>query len=134
MTNDSEWAAKITEPKTNLDKTYHVQVNCLAGGELLTKITRQCTATCNFSEPSRYANLRAKTARLFRHGKKNSWLEITLDEGKNRQIRRLLEALDIQVLRLIRVSIGPLQLHDLKKGSVRQLRAEEKKAIDWALR
>jgi 23S rRNA pseudouridine2605 synthase len=71
---------------------------------------------------------------LLRHGKKNSWLEITLDEGKNRQIRRLLEALSIQVLRLVRVSIGPLELHDLKKGSVRRLRTEEKRAIDRALR
>jgi 23S rRNA pseudouridine2605 synthase len=144
LTNDSEWAAEITEPKTKLDKTYHVQVNCLANEELLTKITRQCAAICsagmhsagmsNFREAAAYANLRVKAARLLRHGKKNSWLEITLDEGKNRQIRRLLEALNIQVLRLIRVSIGPLQLHDLKRGSVRQLRVEEKKAIDLALR
>ncbi len=82
----------------------------------------------NFRETAAYANLRVKAARLLRHGKKkNSWLEITLDKGKNRQIRRLLEALNIQVLRLIRVSIGPLQLHDLKRGSVRQLRVEEKK-------
>jgi len=134
LTNDSEWAAKITAPTSNLDKKYHVQVNCLADGELLAKITGQCAAMGNFSEPNAYANLRAKRARLLRHGNKNSWLEITLDEGKNRQIRRLLEALSIQVLRLVRVSIGPLELHDLKKGSVRRLRAEEKKAIDWALR
>ena len=134
LTNDSEWAAKITDPKSDLEKKYHVQVNCLADGELLAKITRQCAAMCDFGEPTAYRDLRAKTARLLRHGKKNSWLEITLDEGKNRQIRRLLEALSIQVLRLVRVSIGPLELHDLKKGSVRRLRTEEKKAIDRALR
>jgi 23S rRNA pseudouridine2605 synthase len=57
-----------------------------------------------------------------------------LDEGKNRQIRRLLEALGVKVLRLVRVSIGPLELGDLKKGSVRRLTTEEKKALDRALR
>ena len=61
-------------------------------------------------------DLRAKTASLLRHGDKNSWLEITLDEGKNRQIRRLLEALGVRVLRLVRVSIGPLELGNLKRA------------------
>jgi 23S rRNA pseudouridine2605 synthase len=77
--------------------------------------------------------LRAKAARLLRHGSKNSWIEITLDEGKNRQIRRLLEALEVRVLRLVRVSIGPLALGDLKKGSVRRLTPEEKQSFDRAL-
>jgi len=80
------------------------------------------------------ANTCAKGARLLRHGDRNSWLEIILDEGKNRQIRRLFEALDVQVLRLVRVSIEPLELGDLKKGSARRLTAEEKKAIDQVLR
>jgi 23S rRNA pseudouridine2605 synthase len=121
LTNDSEWAAKITEPSTHLEKKYHVQVDCVADDDLLEKITRG-------------ENLRAKNARLLRHGNKNSWLEIALDEGKNRQIRRLLDVLGIKVLRLVRVSIGPLELGDLKKGSVRQLTPEEKKSIDRALR
>jgi 23S rRNA pseudouridine2605 synthase len=59
---------------------------------------------------------------------------MTLDEGKNRQIRRRLEAQGVRVLRLVRVSIGPLELGDLKKASVRRLTAEEKKTIDRALR
>jgi 23S rRNA pseudouridine2605 synthase len=121
LTNDSEWAARITEPSSHLDKKYHVQVDCVAGANLLAKITRG-------------ENLRAKAARLLRHGDKNSWLEITLDEGKNRQIRRLLEALGAKVLRLVRVSIGPLELGNLKKGSVRWLTPEEKESIDRALR
>jgi len=74
--------------------------------------------------------VRAKAAHLLRHGEKNSWLEITLDEGKNRQIRRLLEALGVCVLRLIRVSIGPLRLGDLEKGATRELTPEEKQSID----
>jgi len=126
LTNDSEWAAKITEPASHLDKKYHVQVDCVADADLLARIMRERRVDGE--------QLCAKGALLLRHGDKNSWLEITLDEGKNRQIRRLLEALEVRVLRLVRVSIGPQELGDLKKGSTRRLTAEEKKAIDHALR
>ena len=126
LTNDSKWAAMITEPSTHLDKKYHVQVDCLEDADLLEKITQGRSVASS-------KHLRAKAARLLRHGDKNSWLEITLDEGKNRQIRRLLEALDIRVLRLVRVAIGPLELGDLKKGAVRRLSPEEKKAIDRSM-
>jgi 23S rRNA pseudouridine2605 synthase len=78
--------------------------------------------------------LQALRGRLLRSGAKNCWLEITLDEGKNRQIRRMLATLQIDVLRLVRVSIGPLQLGTLAKGGHRQLTAEEKAALDRAVR
>jgi 23S rRNA pseudouridine2605 synthase len=129
LTNDSEWAAKITEPASHLDKKYHVQVDRVADDDLLARITRGCAVEGDPAE-----HLSAKRARLLRHGEKNSWLEITLDEGKNRQIRRLLEAQGVQVLRLVRVSIGPLELGDLKEGSVRPLTAKEKEEIDRAHR
>ena len=122
LTNDSEWAAKITDPETHLDKVYHVQIDRLADADLLAKIKKGGSADGEL--------LRAKGARLLRRGEKNSWLEIVLDEGKNRHIRRLLQALDVQVLRLVRVSIGPLHLGDLKKGAVRVLTAEEKHTLD----
>jgi len=125
LTNDSEWAAKITDPSSHLDKKYHVQVDRVADADLLAKMTQAPLIAGD--------NLSAKGARLIRSGTKNSWLEITLDEGKNRQIRRLLEALQVRVLRLIRVSIGPLELGDLKKGSVRRLTPREKKSLDEAL-
>ena len=76
--------------------------------------------------------LRARRARLLRAGEKHCWLEIVLDEGKNRQIRRMLAAFDIEVLRLVRVAIGPLQLGQLGKGSFRALTKEEKKLLDRA--
>jgi 23S rRNA pseudouridine2605 synthase len=139
LTNDSEWSAKITEPASHLDKKYHVQVNRVADADLLARIVQSGSAEGepiddNPTEDRPGEDLRARHARILRHGDKNSWLEITLDEGKNRQIRRLLETLDVQVLRLVRVSIGPLELGDLKKGAARRLTAEEKKAIDQALR
>jgi 23S rRNA pseudouridine2605 synthase len=137
LTNDSEWAAKITEPASHLDKKYHVQVDRIADDDLLASITRGCASDSvagDFLEGDTSEHLRAKGARLLRHGEKNSWLEITLDEGKNRQIRRLLEAQGVGVLRLVRVSIGPLELGDLKKSAVRRLTAAEKEEIDRALR
>jgi 23S rRNA pseudouridine2605 synthase len=69
--------------------------------------------------------LSAKSARCVRSGQKNAWLEIVLDEGRNRQIRRLLGAFEIAVLRLIRVSIGPLRLGELAKGQWRALTEQE---------
>ena len=137
LTNDSEWAAKVTEPASHLDKKYHVQVDCVADGDLLARITQGCAADSfdgSFLERNTGEHLRAKRARLLRHGDKNSWLEITLDEGKNRQIRRLLEAQGVRVLRLVRVSIGPLEPGNLKKGSVRRLTLQEKKDLDQAVR
>jgi 23S rRNA pseudouridine2605 synthase len=128
LTNDSEWAAKITDPASHLDKKYHVQVDCVVDADLLAKIARGCA-----SEGKSGNHLCAKAACVLRHGAKTSWLEITLDEGKNRQIRRLLEALGVRVLRLVRVSIGPLGLGDLNKGTTRRLTPEEKKTIDRAV-
>jgi 23S rRNA pseudouridine2605 synthase len=134
LTNDSEWAAKITEPSSHLEKTYHVQVDCVADAELLAKINRVGAVGRDSKELASVENLLAKGARLLRHGDKNSWIEITLDEGKNRQIRRLLEALGVGVRRLVRVAIGPLALGDLQKSAARLLTPGEKQALDQALR
>jgi 23S rRNA pseudouridine2605 synthase len=111
-----------------------VQVNCVADSDLLARITRVSSDGRDSREKAAVENLCAKRARLLRHGDKNSWIEIILDEGKNRQIRRLLEAFGVGVLRLVRVAIGPLELGDLPKGSVRMLTAEEKETLDRALR
>lgn len=126
LTNDSEWAARITAPETHLDKTYHVQIGAIAGDELLEALRTGFTASDDDF-------LRVKRANILRHGERNSWLEIVLDEGKNRHIRRMLEHLRIEVLRLIRVAIGPLTLGDLSRGSTRALGLEEKRALDSAM-
>jgi 23S rRNA pseudouridine2605 synthase len=119
LTNDSEWAARITDPATRLDKTYHVQLNVIAGQPLIDSLLRGI-------ETPNGETLRAKRASLLRAGEKNSWVELVLDEGKNRQIRRMFDALGIEVLRLIRVAIGPLQLGTLPKGQQRPLHPDEK--------
>jgi 23S rRNA pseudouridine2605 synthase len=126
LTNDSEWSAKIAAPETHLEKTYHVQIATIAD-EKLTRALVNGVATEDGD------SLRAHRANLLRSGEKNSWLEVTLDEGKNRHIRRMLAARNIEVLRLIRVAIGPLQLGKLAKGAHRPLTAEEKSALDLAM-
>jgi 23S rRNA pseudouridine2605 synthase len=69
--------------------------------------------------------LAVAAVRVLRHGQVNVWLEIRLNEGRNRQIRRICESLELPVLRLIRVAIGSLCLGELPKGAWRQLTAEE---------
>jgi 23S rRNA pseudouridine2605 synthase len=127
LTNDSEWAARITAPETHLDKTYHVQINAIADEALLQKVRNGIRASDG-------GFLHVKNVRVLRQGQRHSWLEIVLDEGKNRHIRRMLEELKIEVLRLVRVAIGPLALGDLPKGATRPLEHEEKQALDRAMR
>jgi 23S rRNA pseudouridine2605 synthase len=122
LSNDSEWAARITDPKTHLDKTYHVQINTVADQSLIQGLHNGVADRGDF--------LVAKEVRILRGGERNSWLEIVLDEGKNRQIRRMLAHFQVEVLRLIRVTIGPLRLGDLAKGKTRSLTNNEKAAMD----
>ena len=126
LTNDSEWGARITAPETHLSKAYHVQINSIAIDNVLRAMQRGVMSEGEI--------LRATRCRLLRSGEKNCWLEITLDEGKNRHIRRMLAAFGLDVLRLVRVSIGPLRLGTLTKGHFRFLTSQEKAELDGAIR
>jgi 23S rRNA pseudouridine2605 synthase len=126
LTNDSEWGARVAAPDTHLPKTYHVQIVTLADEKLMTAMVRGVNSDGE--------TLQASEVRLLRSGQKNCWLEIVLDEGKNRQIRRMLEALGIETLRLVRVAIGPLELGKLAKSAYRRLTAGEKNMLDRAMR
>jgi len=121
FTNDSEWAAAITSPDSHLNKTYHVQIDHVGDEALLANITKGVI--------SGGEHLRVKSASHLRSGHRNSWLEIVLDEGRNRHIRRIFDALEIEVLRLVRVSVGSLQLGDLQKGQHRELTVSERNAL-----
>lgn len=121
FSNDPPWAARITDPGTGPDKTYHVQVDRIPGEAQLRSM--RDGIECG-GEP-----LRAKSVALLRAGARTAWLEVVLDEGRNRQIRRLLAALDIGVLRLVRVAVGALQLGELPKGRWRELTEAEVAAL-----
>jgi 23S rRNA pseudouridine2605 synthase len=122
LTNDSEWAAQITSPESHVDKMYHVRVNARVDDDLLQKLTRGVNCDGEL--------LRAKSVRLVRGGGEKNWVEVVLDEGKNRHIRRMFEAFGIEVLRLVRIAVGPLSLGDLPKGQWRQLSDAEKSRFD----
>jgi 23S rRNA pseudouridine2605 synthase len=121
FTNDNQWADAVTSPASHLLKTYHVQIDCiLEPGQLV---------ECLRGVKSHGELLRCVQIKIIRAGQKNSWVELVLDEGKNRHIRRMLAALGIEVLRLIRIAIGPLNLGDLPKGAFRPLTIAEARAL-----
>jgi len=121
FTNDPEWAARITDPAHGPDKTYHVQVDRVPDAMLIEALQAGVDVGGE--------RLAARHARLLRAGERNAWLEIVLDEGRNRQIRRLLEAFDVRVLRLVRVAVGSIELGPLAKGAWRLLDAQERETL-----
>ena len=125
LTNDSEWGARIAAPDSYLAKIYHVQTSHCDPPALA-----QSLAT---GVESRGELLRAEKITVLRQGRRNAWLEITLHEGKNRHIRRMMEACGAEVLRLVRIAIGPLTLGTLAKGKVRPLSGREKSGLDAAM-
>jgi len=117
MSNDPVWASGITEPGAHVPKTYRVQVQGVIDDDTLKRLRKGII--------DRGEHLSAKSVQAVGGGEKNTWLEIVLGEGRNRQIRRMLSACDRDVLRLMRVAIGPLQLGDLAKGAWRRLSETE---------
>ncbi|RUW39219.1 rRNA pseudouridine synthase [Mesorhizobium sp. M2A.F.Ca.ET.015.02.1.1] len=117
MSNDTRWANGLLDPASHVAKTYHVQIASVPDDAMLERF-RQGSAVDG-------ELLTASSIALLRSGGRAAWLEIVLDEGRNRQIRRLLGAFDIEVLRLVRVAIGGLQLGELAKGKARHLTSED---------
>jgi 23S rRNA pseudouridine2605 synthase len=127
FTNDTAWSAGITAPESHLQKLYHVQIDRVADVSLLAAMTTGI-------RDSEGRLLRARRAEILRIGEKNSWLAITLDEGRNRHIRNLLQAQGCDVLRLVRVAIGDVPLGELGKGQWRHLTSTEVRALDASRR
>jgi len=121
FSNDPRFAASITEPEHGIEKTYHVQIEGLVDVGALAQLET--------GVPIDGEHWRAKSAHVLRAGAKNCWLQIVLDEGRNRQIRRMLDQLGFPVLRLVRVAIGALQLGDLAKGGWRMLTPDDLAAL-----
>ncbi|MDX1252505.1 MAG: rRNA pseudouridine synthase [Gammaproteobacteria bacterium] len=122
FTNDTAWAQHILDPASHVPKTYHVQVDRLFSKADLVRLREGVTLEDG-------TLVRAAQAYLLRSGEKNCWLEIVLHEGINRQIRRMIDALDATVLRLVRVAIGPVELGSLPKGQSRPLTEQELRGL-----
>ncbi|WP_262030109.1 pseudouridine synthase [Microvirga sp. Mcv34] len=122
MTNDTRWAQRVLDPASNVEKVYHVQIDRLPDEAMLERLQAGMVLDGE--------RLVAKSASLLRVGARNAWLEIVLSEGRNRQIRRLLDAVDAEVLRLVRIDVGGVRLGDLPRGAVRHLTPAEKAMLD----
>ena len=121
FSNDNRWANGITDPASQISKIYHVQVAGLVDEALIGRLRE------GVLHEGEILSLRSVSA--LRQGDKNTWLEIVLDEGRNRHIRRVLEVNEIEVLRLVRVAISRLKLGTLAKGAWRHLSAAEVAAL-----
>lgn len=124
FTNDSAFAHALTSPESQVEKTYHVQVDRVPGEADLAALRAGAIDDGEW--------LAATRITLLRSGEKQAWLEIVLDEGKNRHLRRLLATRDLGVVRLVRVAVGTLELGALAKGQWRYLTDGEVAALDPA--
>lgn len=121
LTNDSTWANALTDPTSGPPKIYHVQINRVADAGFCQRLLQGALSEGEF--------LRVHQATILRTADRTCWLEITLKEGRNRHLRRLLGALEVEVLRLVRVQIGSLTLGALAKASWRFLTPEEARRL-----
>lgn len=117
LTNDGDLAHRLMHPRFGVDKTYLVQVAGLPTKADLQKISEGVW----LSE----GRVKAKSVKRLKSQGQSAWLRIVLNEGKNREIRRMLARLEHKVLRLIRIGLGPIQLRHLKPGRTRPATAQE---------
>jgi len=118
LTNDTEFANHVADPESSVPKTYLVKANTLVSDELVAKLAHGVELKRgDFAQP--------RSVRRVEDRGKYSWLEIVLTEGKNREVRRLLEAVGLKTLKLVRTRIGPCTLEGLQVGQWRHLTHSE---------
>ncbi len=117
LTNDGELSHAILHPSKKIPKTYLVKVKGYVEEEGLKRLRKGIRLEDGPTSPAR--------VRLVRYSEKNSWVEITIYEGRKRQVRRMFEKIGHPVLKLRRIAINGLRLGDLKPGELRQLTSEE---------
>lgn len=121
FTNDTRWADGILDPETHTDKIYQVQLARVPAPQDLARTLEGVPA-------GRGEVLGFKAVSRMKRGPE--WIEVVIDEGKNRHVRRVLEAVGANVLRLIRTAIGDVRLGTLASGDVRALSDAEKQSLD----
>lgn len=117
FTTDGELGNKLLHPREHVDKTYHALVAGHVSPDALRQLESGVVLEDGITSPAK--------AEVIKKTKKNTWLSLTIHEGRKRQVRRMCEAVGFPVKELQRVSFGPLSLGDLKQGSYRELTAVE---------
>ncbi|HEX3747513.1 MAG TPA: pseudouridine synthase [Bryobacteraceae bacterium] len=121
LTNDTDFGDRITSPDRKVPKTYQVKAATLLSEEQLERLRRGVELADGPTRPAAVKRLR--------DGPKHTHLEIVITEGRNRQVRRMLEAVDSKVSKLVRTAIGPIRIGDLTIGKWRPLTDDEVMAL-----
>jgi 23S rRNA pseudouridine2605 synthase len=121
MTNDTGFAEHITNPLHHVPKTYLVKASALLSEEQLDQLRQGVELKDGLTRPAE--------VKFLRHSARATFFEITIHEGRNRQVRRMVEALGAQVLKLVRIAIGPLRIGPLSIGRYRPLTSDEIHAL-----
>jgi 23S rRNA pseudouridine2605 synthase len=121
LTNDTDFGERIMNPDHKVPKTYQVKAATLLTDEQLDQLRNGVALNDGPTRPA--------AVRRLRDSGRHTHLEMTITEGRNRQVRRMLEAVDSRVLKLVRTAIGPLSIGDLPIGKWRELSPEEVKGL-----
>ena len=117
LTNDTQFAERLTNPEHRVPKTYQIKASSVLTGEQLENLRRGVTLS---DGPTR-----AAIVKRLRDTDKYTVVEMTITEGRNRQVRRMLEAVGSKVLKLVRTGIGDIRIGDLRIGTYRPLSGQE---------
>ncbi|HEX5227260.1 MAG TPA: pseudouridine synthase [Bryobacteraceae bacterium] len=121
LSSDTQFAERITNPDYKVPKTYLVKASTLLSDEHLQQLRDGVTLSDGRTKPAQVQRVRDSA--------KYSFIEITIHEGRNRQVRRMIEALGSKVLKLVRTQIGGLSIGDLRIGKYRELARNELAAL-----
>ena len=121
MTNDTDFTERLTNPDHKVPKTYQIKASTLVSDAQIERLRQGVELADGVTRPAVVTRLR--------DSEKYSFLEMTITEGRNRQVRRMLEAVESKVLKLVRVAIGPVRIGDLPIGQWRNLTPEEVHAL-----
>ena len=128
FTNEGEAAHRLLHPKYEIPRRYRVEVDGVAGDSEARRLERGIALDDGVAAA---ADVTVSSRK--RGAKATSEFHLTLREGRKREVRRMMEALDLPVRRLVRVSFGPIELGELKPGEWRELRAVEVRALRAAV-
>ncbi len=121
LTNDTAFSEYITNPESHVPKTYLVKASVLLDDEQLDRLRRGVELADGPTRPAKIQRIRDSA--------RSTFFEITITEGRNRQVRRMVEALGAKVLKLVRTAIGPIEIAGLEIGKYRELTERERDAL-----
>ena len=121
LTNDTQFANRVMDPEFKVAKTYLVKCSTLVADEQIEQLRNGVELKDGPTRPALVTRVRDSA--------KYTHLEITITEGRNRQVRRMIEAIESKVLKLVRIAIGPVRIGELEIGKYRELSAAEINAL-----